>query len=156
MATRDLLSKRNVLAWLLMILSLAIHVLDEATTGFLRFYNDIVIALRERFGFFPAPTFSFELWLSGLIVVILVCFALTIAVARGGKVIRWAVAAAGVIMILNALGHLIGSVYFGRILPGAYSSPLLLLSSIYLVVRCIRDNWQPTEKGASRRHLTMR
>jgi hypothetical protein len=128
-----------------MIVSVAIHVFDEAMTGFLPFYNSSVTALRERFAFFPAPTFSFELWLGGLIAGILLCFGLTVLVARGGRVIRWVATILGVIMIVNGTGHLAGSLYFGRIIPGAYSSPILLLSAINVVYRGIRGDWHLTE-----------
>ena len=147
MKIRDLFANRNARAWLLMIVSVAIHVFDEAMTGFLPFYNSSVVALRERIAFFPAPTFSFELWLGGLIAGILVGFGLTVSVARGGRVIRWAATILGVIMIINAAGHLTGSLYFGRIIPGAHSSPILLLSSIYVVFRGVHGDWHIAEKG---------
>jgi hypothetical protein len=87
------------------------------------------------------PTFSFELWLGGLIAAILLSFGLTVFVARGGRVIRWVATILGVIMTVNALGHLTGSVYSGRMLPGAYSSPILLLAATYMVFRGIRGDW---------------
>jgi hypothetical protein len=146
MQINNLFANRNVLAWVLMILALAIHVFDEAISGFLPFYNSSVTALREKFSLFPAPTFSFDLWLGGLIVGILLCSGLTVLVARGGKPIRWFVTILGVIMIINALGHLTGSVYFGRMIPGAYSSPMLFLSAVYVVVRCLHGDWRIREK----------
>jgi len=146
MQIRKLLANRNVPAWLLMILAVAIHVFDETMTGFLPFYTSSVTTLRERVAFFPAPTFSFELWLGGLIAGILVCFGLTVFVARGGKAIRWVATILGVIMTVNALAHLLGSLYFGRIIPGAYSSPILFLSAVYMVFRGIRGNWYTREE----------
>lgn len=141
MQIRKLLTDRNVSAWLLMVAAVALHVVDEAMTGFLPFYNSSVLGLRNRLGFFPAPTFSFELWLGGLIAGILLGLGVTVVVARGGKTIRWIAAIVGALMIFNALGHLLGSVYFGRILPGAYSAPALLLSAGYVVYRAMRGNW---------------
>ena len=44
----------------MMTTAIAVHVFDEAMTGFLPFYNSSVAALRERLGFFPAPTFSLK------------------------------------------------------------------------------------------------
>jgi hypothetical protein len=38
----------------------------------------------------------------------------------------------------NALAHLEASVYWGRLAPGVYSSPLLLISAIGLVVTAAR------------------
>jgi hypothetical protein len=47
-------------------MALAVHVADEALTGFLGVYNPTVIALRAKFGFWPMPTFEFRKWLIGL------------------------------------------------------------------------------------------
>jgi hypothetical protein len=35
-------------------------------------------------------------------------------------------------MFLNGVGHLAGSIYFDRWLPGATSAPLLLIASVML------------------------
>lgn len=131
------------LAWVLLCLAFWSHVADEATTGFLNVYNPTVTALRERFAWFPMPTFQFRNWLFGLIVVNLVLLALTPFAYRNSPVLRpfaWIYAA---IMLLNGLGHTlftvlgqtVPSVRFPRPAPGFYSSPLLLLASIYLVMR---------------------
>ncbi len=141
MNIRELIANRNATAWLLLVAAVALHVFDEALTGFLPFYNSSVASLRDRLGFFPAPTFSFELWLGGLVTEITLAIAMTVLIARGGKTIRWVATILGILMIFNALLHLSGSLYFGRILPGTYSSPLLLLSAIYLVLRGIRGDW---------------
>jgi hypothetical protein len=47
-------------AWFLLTAALALHVLDEATTGFLHLYNPTVTAMRARWGWFPMPTFEFS------------------------------------------------------------------------------------------------
>ena len=41
------------MAWIGMWLALAVHITDEALTGFLNIYNPTVIALHARFGFWP-------------------------------------------------------------------------------------------------------
>jgi hypothetical protein len=45
-------------AWLLMCASLALHVTDEALTGFLAVYNPTVLAMRAKLGFWPMPPFE--------------------------------------------------------------------------------------------------
>jgi len=150
MKIRQDVANRNVAAWLLLIFALALHVFDEAMTGFLTFYNSSVLALREQLPFFPAPTFSFGIWLGGLVAGILLCFGLTRFVARGGRVIRWVATILGVIMIFNALGHLSGSLYFKHIVPGTYSAPILLLSAVYMVYRGIRGDWHVRETWSDR------
>jgi hypothetical protein len=46
--------------------------------------------------------------------------------------IRFAWWVLAVIMFMNGVGHLAGSVYFGRWLPGATTAPLLLITSFAL------------------------
>lgn len=137
---------RNVLAWVLMIFTLAIHVFDEATSGFLIFYNQQVINIREQLGFFPIPNFTFEIWITGLIIGIIICFSLTPLVNRGGRFIRIFTIALGIIMIVNALLHMLGSIYFGTLIPGFWSSPLLLLTASFVVVRGFnKTGWRITK-----------
>ena len=44
-------------AWIGMWLAFALHVADEALTGFLSIYNPTVIALHTRFDFWHMPPF---------------------------------------------------------------------------------------------------
>jgi hypothetical protein len=44
----------------------------------------------------------------------------------------------GVMMMGNGLLHIAGSFYFGRLMPGVYSSPLVLAGSGWLVVQTWR------------------
>jgi uncharacterized protein with HXXEE motif len=124
--------RQHVRAWLLLDASLAIHVCDEALTNFLDFYNPIVEQIRARIEWFPAPTFTFGVWLTALILGVILLAVLTPAVRRG----MWGTVFASwflvVLMLANGLGHLGGSIYFGRWLPGATSAPLLLAASATL------------------------
>lgn len=124
--------------WVTLCVVLALHVTDEALTNFLSIYNPTVRALRERFGFLPLPTFTFEVWLSGLALAVALLLALSPFAFHAAK---WMVPLSyffGGLMFLNGLGHLAGSIYLRRIMPGAYSAPLLLAASIFLVVRVAR------------------
>jgi hypothetical protein len=129
--------------WFALTVAFALHVLDEATTGFLAIYNPTVIALRERWGWFPMPTFQFRQWLVGLLVAVAVCFALTPFAARGAGWMRPLAWFYAVLQFFNAvghtlgtiLGHTVGSVTFPRPAPGFYSSPLLLIGSVWLMAR---------------------
>ena len=127
------LPERHARAWLLLDAALAIHVVDEAVTGFLDFYNPLVRQLRDRFGFWPMPAFTFRTWLSGLVALVVILALLTPAVRRGvagTRMLSWVLAA---IMFANGIAHLAGSVYYQRWLPGATSAPLLLVASIMLM-----------------------
>jgi hypothetical protein len=70
-------------AWFLPTAAFALHVLDEATTGFLHLYYPTVTAMRARWAWFPMPTFEFRQWLIGLSLAVLFCFALTPVATRG-------------------------------------------------------------------------
>jgi len=132
-------SNQNVLAWIIFVTALALHVLDEATTDFLPFYNQTVAGLREQYGYFPAPTFTFQSWLTGLITVIVIGYLATIKVAQGGRVIRIITIILGILMIANAMGHLVGSLYYEK-MPGVRSSPILLAASVWVIIRGIIFN----------------
>ena len=125
-------------AWVGLAVALGLHVTDEALTGFLPVYNQVVEGLRADHPWVPLPTFTFPMWLGGLIVGVLLLLALTPVVSRGAQWIRVASVILGVIMTGNALGHLGASVYWGRLAPGVYSSPLLLIAAVALLVTASR------------------
>ena len=119
-------------AWLALTLALAAHVADEATTDFLGVYNPLVRAARDRLGWFPMPTFTFGVWLGGLIALVVLLLAAAPVAYRGATAIRWAAHPYSVIMLMNGLGHLGGSIYFRRWMPGTTTAPLLLAASVWL------------------------
>jgi hypothetical protein len=127
--------------WLVLVGAVAVHVTDEALTGFLDFYNPLVRDLRVRLGFFPMPTFTFGPWIGGLTVAILCGTVFTLRVQKGGRLPRIVCGVLSVLMLGNALGHLAGSVYFGRLLPGFWSSPLLLAASTWMLRHVIAGRW---------------
>ena len=130
-------------AWFALTVAFALHVLDEASTGFLNVYNPTVVAMRQRWGWFPMPTFGFREWLILLIVGVLVCFLLTPLASRGAGVLRPLACFYAVIMFLNGMGHTlftvlgrtVASVTFSRPAPGFYSSPFLFVGSVWLMTR---------------------
>ena len=123
---------RHVRAWLLLVAVLAAHVIDEAITDFLGFYNPLVLSIRSKIPWFPMPTFTFGAWLVGLSVLVVARALLTPLVRRGTVPTRVACWVLSTIMFMNGLGHLAGSAYFQRWLPGTSSAPLLLAASYLL------------------------
>lgn len=130
-------------AWLALCLALALHVTDEALTGFLDVYNPTVMVLKQRTPWLPFPALSFGLWLGGLIALVVVLALLSpflLNGARWARAIAWALAA---LMIANGLvhtagtilGRTVGEVTFERPMPGFYSSPLLIAASVYLALQ---------------------
>jgi hypothetical protein len=150
-ATHRAAAFRLGVAWVLLWVALAVHVADEALTGFLSVYNPTVVALRARFGFWPMPTYEFREWLMGLAVGIVVLAALSPFAFRNAPWIRplfYVVAVAGA---MNALGHTaatilgqtVSTVQFARPAPGFYSSPLMLMVAIYALVQLRRSRRLP-------------
>lgn len=134
---------RHAQAWYVLVGALALHVIDEAATGFLEFYNPLVLSIRSRVPWFPMPTFTFSVWLAGLVTLVIGLAILGGAVRRGAPgtlLASWVLAA---IMFLNGLGHLGGSLYFARWLPGTTSAPLLLVGSVWLGLRA----WERTQSA---------
>ncbi len=142
MQTAENAVRRHGWAWVALTFALAVHVADEALTDFLSFYNPMVTSLRARLGWFPMPTFTFDVWLTGLITAVIVLLLLSVFVFRGARAMIYASYPYGVLMLFNGLGHTVGSVYFGRLLPGVYSSPLLLAASVWLLVCAARRREQ--------------
>ena len=122
-------------AWLALTLALAAHVADEALTDFLSIYNPTVEAIRARYAWFPMPTFTFDVWITGLCAGVLVLLVLAPLAYRGALLTRVIAYPFAAIMLLNGVGHLAGSVYLGRWAPGATTAPVLLVASIWLLIR---------------------
>lgn len=134
-------------AWVMMWIALAIHVADEAITGFLSVYNPTVLALRAKLGFWPMPTFTFPGWLTSLAGGILMLALLTPFAFNNARWIRPIFYFVAIVTgVFNALGHTIGTilghtvstVQFSRPAPGFYSSPLLLIASFYALLQLRR------------------
>ena len=134
MAVSKIFKDKLSIAYLLFVISLMLHIIDEAVNDFLGFYNPFVLNIRERLSFFPFPTFTFRLWIFGLSLLIIILFSITVFIYGRNKVILLIIRIFSFLMILNGLGHIIGSIYFSEILPGFYFSPLLIGASIYLMV----------------------
>ena len=123
--------------------ALAIHVMDEALTGFLSVYNPTVIEIKSSVPGLPLPVFSFEVWLGGLVLAVIGLSLLTRFVAGSAPWARAAAYIVAVIMLANALGHTAGTIFgrttasveFLRPMPGFYSSPLIAAAAILLLVR---------------------
>jgi len=133
-------------AWVTLCGAFVLHVVDEALTGFLSVYNPTVMALRDGAPWLPLPTFTFELWLSGLILANVGLLLLSPYAFRGARWMRPIAYGFAVIMFLNGMVHTAGtiagqtvaSVRFARTMPGFYSSPFLIAAAIYLLSRLRR------------------
>ncbi len=120
-------------AWLALAGALALHVVDEAANDFLSFYNPMV----ERLGL-PFPTFSFDVWLAGLIVGIVLLLALSPFVFRGARQMAPVSYFLGVLMVVNGAAHIVLSVIERALVPGVLSSPVLMAAAVWLLVAVAR------------------
>lgn len=116
-------------AWLALAGALALHVTDEALTDFLSVYNPSVRAIRARIAWLPLPTFTFAEWIVGLSIGIALLLALTPLAFQGRRWITIVALPFSVLMIGNGLGHIGSSLWFGRFMPGVYSSPVLIAAA---------------------------
>lgn len=126
-------------AWVFHALAIALHVADEALTGFLPLYNSLVESLRETYPWVPLPTFSFSVWLTGLVIGILLLLGLSPLVFAGSSKLRLVSYVLGLLMTANALAHIGASIYWGILAPGVLSSPVLLLAALALLIATDRD-----------------
>ena len=120
-------------AWAALCVAFAIHVADEARTDFLSVYNTTARAIRARFPFLLIPTFTFRVWLTGLVVAVVVLASLTPVAFRGAPGLRPVAYVFGIVMAGNGVLHLVGSAYMRRAMPGVYSAPIILAAAGYLL-----------------------
>jgi hypothetical protein len=127
-------TRRWALAWLGLYLAFAVHVVDEAANDFLSVYNPIVVAIREQWPLLVLPTFTFQSWAALLGIALVGLLSLTPFVLQGK---RWMLPLSigfALVMIGNGFVHTVGSIYVGRMLPGLYSSPLLVGAALLLLL----------------------
>jgi hypothetical protein len=130
-------------AWVSLSLAFGLHVVDEVLSDFLPFWNAFVLTLRERTPYLPMPTFTFKVWITGLVLAVVVLLSLSYFAFRGAAWMRPLSYFLSIVMLGNGILHLGASLYLGRAAPGAYSSPLLLASAGYLFVS-VRRCWRTT------------
>ena len=51
--------RRHGIAWVMLTITVALHIADEASFGFLSFYNPMVETIRAKVPFLIFPTFTF-------------------------------------------------------------------------------------------------
>ena len=127
------------IAWMALVFVLAIHVVDEMATDFLPFYNALVTSVRASHEWFPMPTISLPAWLNGLGIALVALLLSSPLVFEGKRYMRPIAFGFGGLMVLNAFGHIGASFYYGRAVPGVYSSPLLMIAALFLLFAAYRD-----------------
>lgn len=127
------------IAWLFFGYTLALHVLDEAANNFLSFYVPNALAIRRALPFLPIPIFNFQSWMGSLSLALALWLALTPLAFRGLKGTRWiAIPVALLAGLANGTAHIVSSIYMGRLMPGVFSAPLILLSGYWLLKNALK------------------
>lgn len=137
---------RLSISWLILVLCLMLHIIDEALNHFLELYNPIVLKIRESIPFIPIPTFTFKIWITGLSFLLIILFFLTPLVYKRNKFTIRVILIFSILMIFNGLGHIIGSLYYSKIIAGMGSSPFLIIASICLIYFCMTEKQEFTER----------
>jgi hypothetical protein len=114
--------------------ALAIHVADEASTGFLSVYNPAVRAIRERVPFLPLPTFTFRIWLGGLVVAVIGLASLSPFAFASAAWMVVPASAVAIVMLGNGALHIGASIYRRRFMPGVRSAPLLIAAAAWVLL----------------------
>jgi len=130
-------------AWLLLCLSFAANIVDDAVNDFIEYYNPTVLTLYGHFSWFPRIDLSFREWLIGFVMADALLLFLTPWAFRSSRFLRPLAYVFSTLMLLKGCGtilatvrgHTVGSVHFTGMAPGTYSSPLLLAGSAYLLRR---------------------
>jgi hypothetical protein len=122
-------------AWLALTFALALQVADEAWNDFLGFYNPFIMMLRDVLLWQWLPTFEFGEWLASLITAVILLF--TLARWSDRRWLAWVALPYGLLMTLNGLAHISGSLWTQRLLPGTLSAPLLAICAVWLLTSAI-------------------
>ncbi len=124
----------HTLAWIGLCFALTIHLVDEVAGIFLSVYDPDTRVWCDRLPFLQQPNFTFEVWLTGIVMIIIILFSLTFFAFLGLSWMRVLSFPVAILMVVNGLGHLAGTLTRGQAIPGIYSVPLLLAAAFYLLL----------------------
>ena len=117
--------------WLVLCLTLAVHVLDEVVGGFIPQVNGLLSGIARDLEIPGVPQFSSVRWLGAVAVVVLLLLVFTGPVSRRARLTRLLPHALASVLLVNGLGHIALSVWAGQLVAGIWSSSLLLLASTW-------------------------
>lgn len=124
-------------AWFTLSFILLLHIIDETVNGFLPVYNEHILSIRESTGI-PFPFFTFPFWFTGLICLDVWLLFLSRYALQGRHIIVVLAYPFAVIMFLNGVMHLVGSIYLKEWLSGIITAPLLIYGSIHLMLATLK------------------
>jgi hypothetical protein len=108
--------------------------LDAATCGYDMPKGEFEPYLKSCFDWIPLPAFNFRVWITGLSYGVPALLGLSPLVFAGSRLFRIVAYFLGVLMVANAIGHIGASLYWGKLVPDIYSSPILLVAALALLI----------------------
>jgi len=131
-------NQRFGIVWLFFGYTLALHVLDEAGHDFVTVFNSNALLIRRAVPFLRIPALTQQDFMGIMALFLTLLLALAPLAFRGLKWVRGlAIPISAIGGILNGTMHILSSIYLKRMMPGVYSSPLLLLAGILLLRRAL-------------------
>lgn len=125
-------------SWLTLTGGFAVHIADEAANDALAFYNPAIRAVRARYPFLPLPPLTFDVWLTGLVLAVILLASLSVLVFRGVTRLRYLAYAYAAVMLINSIQHIGASLFMQRLTPGTLSAPILLIASAWVLLETRR------------------
>lgn len=126
-------TKRVGKIYLLLGLAQASHSIEEMRTHLYDFFWTATGVLHNALPGFPQFRMAADTFAVINMTLIALLLATVPAVSAGKRWALYLAGVAGVIEVLNGIGHLSGALFFGGYVPGAASAPLLLLLGIFLL-----------------------
>jgi hypothetical protein len=122
-------------AWILLCLTLAIYIIDEAAGKLLPIYNRPPQSLSEHIPFLHLPDLTFEIWLTTIVMIFVMLFSLSFFAFLGMRWMRILSFPFAILAFANGMAHIAMAMYQAHAAPGTYAAPLLLGGAIYLLIR---------------------
>jgi hypothetical protein len=131
-------NQRFGIVWLFFGYTLALHVLDEAGHDFVSIFNSNALVIRRAVPFLRIPALTQQDFMGIMALFLTFLLALAPLAFRGLNWVRGlAIPISAIGGILNGTMHILSSIYLKRMMPGVYSSPLLLLAGTLLLRRAL-------------------
>jgi hypothetical protein len=140
---------RWTVAWFVLSVTLALHIAEEASSGSYLVFGETLDLLRQIFPQLAIPPFQFTVWLIDIVGAILLLLSLTWLVQKRYAIMRPASFALATFATANAMVHILFSLASDRILAGTFTSPPLLVASLFLLLSVPRGDDRAFDVAAS-------
>lgn len=126
------LNRVATMYWLLALMQAA-HSIEEMRTHLYDFFWVVTGLFHSVIPSFPQFRMSADTFAVINMSLIALLLATVPAVAAGKRWALFLAGIAGVVEVLNGIGHMAGALYFGSYVPGVVSAPFLLILGFFLL-----------------------